>query len=85
MLIESYEQGAPRKELHITPFGEHFSSFFGKVLMMAFTRTCNNLLKHCFSLEIFLMEGYLEGALRKELRNDPFVEHFKTATLGKSY
>ena len=32
-----------------------------------------------------LMESYEEGALRKELRIDPFVERFKTARLGKSY
>ena len=31
--MESYEDGVPRKELHIVPFVEHFSSFFGKVLM----------------------------------------------------
>ena len=31
------------------------------------------------------MEGYLQGALRKDLRNDPFVEYFKTASLRKSY
>ena len=31
------------------------------------------------------MEGYVQGALRKELHVDPFVERFKTATLGKSY
>ena len=29
------------------------------------------------------MDGYAQGALRKELHADPFVEHFKTATLGK--
>ena len=30
------------------------------------------------------MEGYAQGALRKELRVDPLVELFKTGTLGKS-
>ena len=30
------------------------------------------------------MEGYVQGTLRKELRTVPFVEHFKTTTLGKS-
>ena len=28
------------------------------------------------------MEGYVQGALRKELRIAPFVERFKTTTLG---
>ena len=31
------------------------------------------------------MIGYAQGALRKELRITPFVECFKTATLGRSY
>ena len=31
------------------------------------------------------MEGYVQGAVRKELYIAPFVEHFKTPTLGKSY
>ena len=31
------------------------------------------------------MEGYVHGALRKELLIAPFVERFNTATLGKSY
>ena len=30
------------------------------------------------------MEGYVQGALGKELQIDPFLECFKTATLGKS-
>ena len=29
------------------------------------------------------MQGYVHGALRKELRIVPFVEPFKTATSGK--
>ena len=31
------------------------------------------------------MEGYLQGALRKELHIAPFVERFEITTLGKSY
>ena len=31
------------------------------------------------------MEGYVQGALRKELHIAPFVEHLKTTTLEKSY
>ena len=30
------------------------------------------------------MEGYAQGAPRKGLLIDPFVERFKTANLGKS-
>ena len=52
---------------------------------MNFASTWNNLLKHCISAEFLFMAGYILGALRKELRTDPFVEHFKTATLGRSY
>ena len=52
---------------------------------MNFASTWNNLLKHWISAEFFLMEGYLQGALRKELYIAPFVERFKTLTLGRSY
>ena len=31
------------------------------------------------------MEGYVPGALRKELHIAPFVERFETTTLGKFY
>ena len=31
------------------------------------------------------MEGYVEGALRKELHIVPFVEHFKATTLVKRH
>ena len=37
------------------------------------------------SVEFLLVEGYLQGALQKELRIAPFVERFKTAFLGMSY
>ena len=52
---------------------------------MNFVSTWNNLLKHCISAEFFPDEGYVQGALQKELHIDPFVECFKTATLGNSY
>ena len=51
---------------------------------MNFASTWNNLLKHCISANFFLVEGYGQGALRKELHIDPFVERFKTSTLGRS-
>ena len=52
---------------------------------MHFASVWNNLLKHCISVDFLLLEGYVQGALRNELCIAPFVERFKTATLGKSY
>ena len=52
---------------------------------MNFASTWNNLLKRCISAGFLLMEGYAQGALRKELHIAPFVERFKTATLEKPY
>ena len=52
---------------------------------MNLVSTWNKLLKHGISAEFLLVEGYVQGALRKELRIAPFVERFKIATLGKSY
>ena len=40
---------------------------------MDFTSTLKKLLKHCISAEFLLVEGYLQGALRKELRIAPFA------------
>ena len=51
---------------------------------MNFASTWNNLLKNCISANFLLMEGYAQGAPRKELHIAPFVEHFKTAILGRS-
>ena len=53
--------------------------------MINFASTWNNLLKYCISAEFLLVAGYVQCALRKELRIDPFVERFKADTLGKSY
>ena len=50
-----------------------------------FASTWNNLLKYCMSLDFLLTEGYAQGALRKELRISPFVEHFKIASLERSW
>ena len=52
---------------------------------MHFANTWNHLLKHCIFVEFLLVEGYMQGALRKELRIAPFVESFETASLGRSY
>ena len=40
--------------------------------------------KHCIFVEILLIEGYVQGALRKDLFSAPFLEDLQTATLGKS-
>ena len=40
---------------------------------------------HCIFVDILLIEGFVQGALRKELLIAPFVERFETPTLGKSY
>ena len=52
---------------------------------MNFVSTWNNLLKPYISNEFLLMEGYVQGGLRKELHIAPFVERLKTTILGKSY
>ena len=51
---------------------------------MHFASTWKHLQKHCISVERLLVEGYLQGALRKELHNFPFVKLLKTASLGRS-
>ena len=51
---------------------------------MNFAFTWENSLKHWISVDFFLVEGYGQGALRKELQFAPFVERFKTSTLERS-
>ena len=60
-----------------------WSSYLGQVLLMNFASTWNKLFKPCFSVEFLLVDGYAQGALRKELFNAAFMEHFKTATLER--
>ena len=43
---------------------------------MNFVSTWNKLLKHCIFVDFLLLEGYAQGALRKELHIVPFVERF---------
>ena len=52
--------------------------------MLIFARTWYNLLKYCISAEFMLMEGYVQGALRKKHHIASFIERLKTATLGRS-
>ena len=51
---------------------------------MNFASTWINLLKHCISADFLLMEGYVQGALRKGLHITSFVDRFKTAIWGRS-
>ena len=51
---------------------------------MNFGSSWNDLHERCISADFLLMEGYAQGALRKDLHIAPFVECFKTVTLGKS-
>ena len=65
LLMEGYVQGALREKLHIAPFVERLkTATFGKVLIINFAKTWNKLLKHCISAKFWLMEGYVQGALR---------------------
>ena len=66
LLMEGYETGALQKEPYIAPFVERFkNSFFGKVFMMTFASTWNNLLEHCISVDYLLMECYCAGCSTK--------------------
>ena len=69
-------QSPLRKELH---------NYFGKVLLINFAKTWSNFLKHCIPNKLWLMEGYVQGALQKELRNAPFVELFKNNYFWKNF
>ena len=51
---------------------------------MNFASTWKNLLKNWISVDFFLVEGYGQAALQKELRIAPFVERFKVTTQGRS-
>ena len=55
-----------------------------KILLINFANTWKNLVKNCISVEFLLIEGYVHGALRKELHIALFVERFKKAPLGRS-
>ena len=50
---------------------------------MNFASTLKNLLKDYISVDFLLIEGYGQGALRKEQCIAPLVEFFKIATLGR--
>ena len=41
--------------------------------------------KHCICVDFLLIEGQVQGALRKELRIAPLVQHFQNVSSGKAY
>ena len=85
LLVEGYLQGALQKELRIAPFVERFkTAFLGMSYWWILPALGMNWLKHWISVEFLLIENYLQGALRKELRIAPFVERFKKTALGRS-
>ena len=61
------------------------NKYFEKVLLIHFASTWINLLDHCISAEFLLMEGYVQGALRRELLITSFVECSKATTLGRPH
>ena len=59
-------------------------SYLEKVFLINLISIYSKLLKHFIFPCFLLIEGSEEGGLRKELMVAPFVERFKTVTLGKS-
>ena len=55
--------------------------YFRKVLLVHVASTWNNLLNHSNSDEFLLVEGYVQALYEGVIA--PFVEDFKTTTLGK--
>ena len=52
---------------------------------MNFASTWNKLFRHCICVEFLLVEGYVQGAVRKEMFIASFKVSFKNATLVRSY
>ena len=61
-----------------------YNSYFEKGFLINFISTYSKLLKHFIFARFLLIEDYEQSALQKELIFAPFVEGFKTATLGKA-
>ena len=53
---------------------------FEKTFLINFISTYSKLLKHFIFDRFLLIEGCEQGALRKKLVVDPFVERYKAAT-----
>ena len=52
---------------------------------LAISSTTDTSLKTLISTDVFLIKDYDDAVLLKEVLTAPFVERFKTTTLGKSY
>ena len=65
-------------------FVERFKTATFGSLADEFCQHRHKLIGHCISAKFLLMEGYVQGALRKEMHIAPFVERFKTVALGNS-
>ena len=74
-----------KKEAVFAPFVERFKKILFEGLPDKFYQYLEQLAKTLRFADSLLVVGYVEGALRKELLMVPFVERFKTATLGNSY
>ena len=62
---------------------KNICSCFWKVLLTKFNSNLGNTIKDCITLAV--LEGFLQGAPRKELIIAPFVKRSKTATLWKTH
>ena len=73
-------------ELLVAPFAERLkAATLGKSYQEILPVLGTIYLNIAFLPKFLLIEGSVQGALRKKLPIDPFVERFKTATLGESY
>ena len=59
------------------------TSYFDKVLPTTSFSTYSNLLNHFIFADFLLVEGYQQGALRKQSVISPFKKRFKTISLRK--
>ena len=85
---EGFVQDVPREELAIVPVCRKFNKTTWQKChqnKVAVSNTTDTLRKNQIFVDAFLIEDYEYNALRKELLVAPFVEHFKTTTLGKLY
>ena len=83
--MEGYVHGALRKELCIASFTERFKKLLWEGFTDAFCQYLEPLITTLHFCSIFVVGRLLQCDLRKKLRIAPFVERFKTASLGRSY
>ena len=68
----------------VAPFVGHFKTASLEKSYWYILTVLGTILKYCISAEFLLMDGYVQGALRKDQLIASFLEQFKTTTLGKS-